>query len=90
MPKPKFSMEFVGFANYGLTIEASIALTPEYDLKAVTSSLLFKDGGRVVTLIFRKSDKVLGRKGYSLKEKWKQESPSTVESQDIKKEESQK
>ena len=76
--KKKFAMDFVGFSSMGSThhIEASIALTPEYDLKGVTSSYVWKDGSRVLTLIFGLSDKELGRKGYSLKEEWKQEPPS--------------
>jgi hypothetical protein len=71
---PKFAMDFVGYSSMGSirTVEASIALTPDYDIIGVVSSLVGKDGSRVVTLIFRPSDKKLGRRGYSLKEEWEQ------------------
>jgi hypothetical protein len=73
--KPKFAMEFVGFTSMGSVgiVEATVALTPEYDLKAVSSTYLHKDGSRVLTLIFGRSDMKLERKGYSLHEEWKQD-----------------
>lgn len=76
--KPKFAMEFIGFANMGSIgpTEATIALAPEYDLKAVNSSYYGKGGSRVITLIFGLSDEKLGRKGYSLKEEWSQKPQS--------------
>jgi hypothetical protein len=85
--EPNFAMNFVGFAGMGSikTVEASIALTPEYDLVGVISAYTHKDGSRVLTLIFRPSDKKLGRKGYSLKEEWKQE-PQSDANLPIKKE----
>lgn len=72
--EPKFAMDFVGFSSMGSLhqVEASIALTPGYDLKGVVSSFPHADGSRVLTLIFGLSDKKLGRKGYSLKEEWNQ------------------
>jgi hypothetical protein len=78
--EPKFAMDFVGFASMGSLglVEATIALTPEYDLGGVVSSFTFKDGSRVLTLIFKLSDKQLGRKGYSLKEEWNQDSPEST------------
>lgn len=78
--KPKFAMDFVGFAGMGSikTVEATIALTPDYDLVGVVSSFTSKDGSRVLTLIFRPSDGKLGRKGYSLKEEWTQEPHGNV------------
>jgi hypothetical protein len=84
--KPKFAMDFVGFASMGLgTVEAVIALTPEYDLKAIDSTFLHKDGSRVITLVFRPSDTKLCRKGYSLKEEWCEE-PQSNANHEIKKE----
>lgn len=77
---PKFAMDFVGFASMGsVGVEASIALTPEWDLKSVSSTYVHKDGSRVITLFFGKSDKKLGRKGYSLKEEWSQEPKGEVQ-----------
>jgi len=83
---PKFAMEFVGFASMGSTghIEATIAMTPEYDIKSVSSDYVWKDGSRVIQLNFGLSDKKLGRKGYSLKEEWKQEPPKVSSSNDSK------
>ena len=71
----KFAMDFVGFSSMGSLnqVEATIALTPDYDIVGVVSSFTYKDGSRVLTLIFRSSDKKLGRRGYSLKEEWKQD-----------------
>ena len=79
--KPKFAMDFVGFSSMGTPsiVEASIALTPEYDIKAVVSSHVHKDGSRVVTLVFGRSDGKLGRKGYSLKEEWTREPQNELE-----------
>lgn len=71
--KPKFAMDFVGFASYGIShIEASIAVIPDFDLVGATSTLTdAEEGSRVITLIFRRSEKKLGRRGYSLKQEWK-------------------
>ena len=78
--KTKFAMDFVGFASMGsVGIEASIAVTPEWDIKSVSSSYIHKNGSRVITLFFGKSDKKLGRKGYSLKEEWTQEPKGEVQ-----------
>jgi hypothetical protein len=83
---PKFAMDFVGFASMGLNrIEASIALTPDYDLQAVVSTFIAEDGSRVLTLIFGPSDKKLGRKGYSLKEEWNQEPQTNRNKEKIEK-----
>ena len=70
--KPKFWIDFVGFADCGLMIEANLALSPEYDLKGIVSSHLVSDGSRVITLIFRPKEPELGRRGYSLKQEWEQ------------------
>lgn len=69
--KPIFAMDFVGFASMGLgTVEAVLTVSPEFDLKAIDSTFLHKDGCRLITLVFRPSDTKLCRKGYSLKEEW--------------------
>jgi hypothetical protein len=69
---PKFAMDFVGFASYSDNMtEASIALVPDFDLKGVISTLTdLKDGSRVITLIFQRSEKKLSRTGYKLTEEW--------------------
>ena len=70
--KPKFWIDFVGFADYGLAIEATLALSPEYDLKSVVDAQFFSDGARVINLTFRREKQNLGRRGYSLKQEWEQ------------------
>jgi len=80
--KPKFAMDFVGFASYSDNItEASIALIPDFDLVGVTSTLTDdKEGSRVVTMLYHRSEKKLGRRGYSLKQEW--EIPAKEEAND--------
>jgi hypothetical protein len=72
--KPKFAMDFVGFSGMGSLdqYEAVIALTPDYDLAGVISAHLFEDGSRTITLHFKRSEKKLGRRGYSLEQRWEQ------------------
>lgn len=86
--RPKFSMDFIGFSNYGPHVEASIALSPEYDLKFVTSFLHNgEDSARVIQLIFYPTDKKPGRRGYELQQKWEQTPNGEIDTQnDTKKE----
>lgn len=74
MSNPKFAIDFVGFSSMGSLdqYEAVIALTPEYDLVGVISGLMFEDGSRTITLHFKRSEKKLGRRGYSLDQRWEQ------------------
>ena len=69
---PKFWIDFVGFADYGLAVEATISLSPEYDLTSVVNAQYDSDSARVITLNFRKRKQNLGRRGYSLKQEWEQ------------------
>ncbi len=70
--EPKFSMEFIGFSSMGSIkrVEASIALSPEYDIDMVTDFLYGEDSVRVITLVFKPVEKQFGRKGFSLKKEW--------------------
>jgi hypothetical protein len=70
--RPKFRIDMVGFSSYPLMTEVNFTTLPEYDVKAVVSSHIHKDGSRVITLVFRPTKPELGRKGYSLKQEWEQ------------------
>ena len=77
--KPKLFVDFVGYSIMSETLghaEANIVLSPDFDVKAVVSSHIVENGSRVITLVFRRVEPKLGRKGYSLKEKWSQEIPT--------------
>ena len=66
--KAKFSIEFIGFSNAGLgRYEASIALSPEYDLDVVTDFLYGEDSAKVLTLVFKPVEKKFGRRIFTLK-----------------------
>lgn len=74
--RPKLFVDFVGYSIMSETLghaEANIVLSPGYDVKAVVSSHIVEDGSRVITLVLRPIEPKLGRKGYSLKEEWSQE-----------------
>ena len=72
--KPKFWIDFVGFAGYGSLhrVEATLALSPEFDLNHVVSFQHSKDSARTITLVFTRKKQKLGRRGYSLKQEWEQ------------------
>jgi hypothetical protein len=72
--EPKFAMDFVGFSGMGSLdqYEAVIALSPDYDLTGVISAVMFEDGSRTITLHFKRSEKKIGRRGYSLEQRWEQ------------------
>jgi hypothetical protein len=79
--RDKFHMDFIGYTQMGSVkvIEATLALSHDYDIIGVTSAYISKDGSRVLTLILRPSTGKLGRKGYSLKEEWAQKPDGTDE-----------
>jgi len=70
--RPKFWIDMVGFSSHTLMTEVNFTTLPEYDVKAVVSSHIHKDGSRLITLVFRPTNPELGRKGYSLKQEWEQ------------------
>ena len=70
--KPKFWIDFVGFADYGSMIEATLALSPEFDVSHVVDFHYSSDSARVITLCFTRKKQKLGRRGYSLKQEWEQ------------------
>lgn len=70
--KPKFWIDFVGFVDYGLIVEANLAVSPEYYITSVVSTHIHSDGSRVISLKFRRKKQNLGRRGYSLKQEWEQ------------------
>lgn len=70
--RPKFWVDMVGFSSYPLTTEVALTGPPEYDVKAVVSSHIHKDGSRLITLVFKSTKPELGRRGYSLKQEWEQ------------------
>ena len=81
--KPKFWIDFVGFADYGLAVEATLTLSPEYDLTSVVNAQFSSNGSRVITLNFRRKKQILGRRGYSLKQEWEQKSGEATEKRKI-------
>ena len=70
--KPKFWINFNCFADYGSTVEASLIISPEYNITAVVEMQHSPDSARAITLIFNRRKKKLGRRGYSLKQEWEQ------------------
>lgn len=71
--KPEFWIEFNSFASFGNIVEASIILSPEWDIHHVMNMLHGEDTARVLHLVFTRKEKDFGRKYLSLKEEWKQE-----------------
>jgi len=72
--KPKFWIDFNSFADFGVTVEASIIISPEYTITGLTEMQHSPDSARVITLIFNRRKPKLGRRGYSLKQEWEQPS----------------
>jgi len=72
--KPKFWIEFNSFADFGTAVEASLVLSPEYNIIGITEMQHSSDSARVITLIFSRRKQKLGRRGYSLKQEWEQNS----------------
>lgn len=72
--RPEFMFDIVGFISHPNMTEVTFIVLPEYDVKAVVSGYIHKDGSRVITLVFRPTKPELGRKGYSLKQEWEQPS----------------
>jgi hypothetical protein len=70
--RPEFRVDLVGFASFTGMTEVNLTVNPEYDVKAVVSSHIHKDGSRLISLKFRRVKPELGRKGYSLKQEWEQ------------------
>jgi hypothetical protein len=70
--RPKFYIDMVGFSSHTLMTEVNFVVLPEYDVKAVVSSHIHKDGSRLISLVFRPTKPELGRRGYSLKQEWEQ------------------
>ena len=70
--KPKFFIEFNGFADYGSSVEASFVINPEYTITGVTEMQYSPDSLILVTLVFNRRKQKLGRRGYSLKQEWEQ------------------
>lgn len=75
--KTKFFIEFNSFANFGITVEASLVISPEYNITGITEMQHSPDSARVITLIFNRRKEKLGRRGYSLKQEWEQ--PSKID-----------
>lgn len=70
--KPKFALDFVGFANYGSAVEATLVINPEYTITGITEMQYSKDSARSISLVFSRRKQKLGRRGYSLKQEWEQ------------------
>ena len=70
--KPKFALDFVGFTNYRHSVDATLTVNPEYTLTGIIEIQRSEDSLRVITLIFSRRKKKLGRRGYSLKQEWEQ------------------
>ena len=70
--KPKFWIDFVGFSSYPNMVEATLALSPEFDVHHLVSFHHSKDSARTITLVFTNKKQELGRRGYSLKQEWEQ------------------
>lgn len=70
--KPKFWIEFTSFADFGTAVEASLVISPEYNITGVTDMQHSPDSARIVTLLFSRREPQLGRRGYSLKQEWEQ------------------
>jgi len=70
--KPKFWIDFVGFADYGSMIEATLALSPEFDVSHIVDFQYSLDSARTITLVFTRKNQKIGRRGYSLKQEWEQ------------------
>jgi len=70
--KPKFWIEFNSFADFGVTVEASLVISSEYNITGITDMQHSKDSARLITLIFSRRKQKLGRRGYSLKQEWEQ------------------
>lgn len=84
--KPKFFIDFVGFADYGSAVEASIVINPEYTITGITEMQHSKDTLRAINLIFNRRKPKLGRRGYSLKQEWEQKPKSLVNQKSKEKE----
>ena len=70
--KPEFAIDFNAFANYGSMVEATLIVSPEWDVTAIVSMLHSPDSSRVITLVFNKRKREYGRRGYSLQKEWEQ------------------
>lgn len=76
--KPKFWIGFNSFADFGVTVEASIIISPEYNITGITEMQHSPDSARAITLIFNRRKQKLGRRGYSLKQEWEQTGSDTT------------
>jgi len=70
--KSNFYVDLVGFSSFSVAADVALTVNPEYDIKAVVSSLVHKDGLRLITLVLKRVKPEVGRRGYSLKQEWEQ------------------
>jgi len=83
--KPKFWIDFNGFADFGVTVEASLVISPEYNITGIVDIQHSSDSARVITVIFSRRKQKLGRRGYSLKQEWEQTSSVNTKSKETEK-----
>ena len=71
--KPEFRLEFNCFADYGLKVEASFIVSPEFELVGISDIRQSEDTVRVLNLVFRRTNsQQLGRRVFSLKKEFEQ------------------
>ncbi len=76
--KAKFWIDFNSFADFGSMVEASLVISPNYDITSVVDMQYSSDSARVITLVFNRRKPRLGRRGYSLKQEWEQTFPNNL------------
>ena len=71
--KPEFRLDFNGFATFGNRVEASLIVSPEFELVGVTDIHHSEDTVRALTFIFQRTNPhQLGRRIFSLKKEFEQ------------------
>lgn len=65
---PKFFVQFNCFVSYGRMVEASLIVSPKWELKLVSDHLHDVKNARVLTLVFRPTKPRKGRRIFTLKE----------------------